>query len=193
MLARPLRRLDGSDFVTLGADVLGAPDADFVLTRLHARYGKEGAPNDLVFRTASAIVGGREQHGPGGQLEERSRPDSYNNFQGRYIIRHAWTGPIACENPRRGIWGGPPDGNEIAETKAATNIAFAPRGTVQLPNLVAQDAPEIGVKQGVPLPGGAGFNGKPQTCGCDAGAPGALASGALLAGVSLLLVRRRRR
>jgi hypothetical protein len=29
-----------------------------------------------------------------------------NNFQGRYIIRHPWTGEIACENPR-GQWGGP--------------------------------------------------------------------------------------
>ena len=185
--------LDGSDFATLGADVLGASSGDFVLTRLHARYGKDGAPNDLVFKAAPAIVGGREQRDDRGRLEERARPDSYNNFQGRYIIRHAWTGPVACKNPRRGIWGGPPDGNQIAETKAATNIAFAPRGKVALPNLVAQDVPEIGVTQGKPLPGGAGFTGKPQTCGCQASSPGALAGGALLAGVSLLLVRRRRR
>jgi hypothetical protein len=48
--------LDPSDFVTLGADVLeGARekptpygDIDFVLTRLHARYGKD-LKNDLVF------------------------------------------------------------------------------------------------------------------------------------------------
>jgi hypothetical protein len=186
--------LDGNDFATLGADVLGAPGYDFVLTRLHARYGKDGAPNDLVFKTASPIVGGREQRDEHGRLEERSRADGYNNFQGRYIIRHAWTGPIACENPQRGIWGGPPGGNEIAAgPKAATNIAFVPRGNVQLPNLVAQDVPEIGVKQGVPLPGGAGFTSKPQSCGCDAGDPGAFAGGALFAGVSLLLIRRRRR
>ncbi|HEX7839543.1 MAG TPA: DUF2330 domain-containing protein [Kofleriaceae bacterium] len=181
--------LDGSDFATLGADVLSASGQDFVLTRLHARYGKDGAPNDLVFKAAPPIVGGREQRDERGRLEERARPDGYNNFQGRYIIRHAWTGPIACESPRRGIWGGPPGGNEIAEPRAATNIAFAPRGNVQLSSLVAQDVPEIGVQQGVPLPG---VTGKPRTCGCDAGDPGALAGGALLAGVSLLLVRRRR-
>jgi len=185
--------LDGSDLATLGADVLGSSNGDFVLTRLHARYGKDGAPNDLVFKAASPIVGGREQRDERGRLEERARPDSYNNFQGRYIIRHAWTNTIACANPQRGIWGGPPGGNQIASPRSATNIAFAPRGKVALPNLVAQDVPEIGVKQGEPLPGGAGFTGKPRTCGCQADSPGALAGGALLAGVSLLLVRRRRR
>ena len=30
-----------------------------------------------------------------------------NNFQGRYAIRHPWVGPIDCENPQRGRWGGP--------------------------------------------------------------------------------------
>jgi MYXO-CTERM domain-containing protein len=185
--------LDGSDFATLGADVVRG-DGDFVLTRLHARYGKDGAPNDLVFKAAQAIVGGREERDDHGRLEERARPDSYNNFQGRYIIRHSWTGPIACDNPRRGIWGGPPDGNQIADSapKAATNIAFAPRGNVQLPNLVAQDIPEIGVTQGAPLPGG-GFHSKPRTCGCQTDAPGSLAGGALVAGIGLAVIRRRRK
>ena len=56
--------LDYNDFATLGADVLKGGDQGgyygFVLTRLHARYGKEGAPNDLVFKAAPPIVGGRE-------------------------------------------------------------------------------------------------------------------------------------
>ena len=180
--------LDGSDFATLGADVVRA-SGDFVLTRLHARYGKDGAPNDLVFKAAPAIVGGREERDEHGRLEERARPDSYNNFQGRYVIRHSWTGPIACDNPQRGIWGGPPSGNEIAAgPQAATNTAFAPRGNVQLASLVAQDVPEIGVQQGVPLPAA----GKPHACGCRADDPGALAGGALFA-AGFLLVRRRRR
>ena len=41
---------------------------------------------------------------------EGATPSSTNNFQGRYAIRHWWTGPIACKNPQRGVWGGPPDG-----------------------------------------------------------------------------------
>ncbi len=188
----PGPQLDGGDFLTLGSDVLGGETYGFVLTRLHARYGKDGAPNDLVFRQAPPIVGGREQRDAGGHLEERSRPDSTNNFQGRYAIRHAWTGTIACASPVRGRWGGPPAGVEQQVAQggmAATNSAFAPRGKVQLPNLVAQDIPEIGVKQGVPLPGGAGFTGKPQGCGCQASD-----SGGLLMAIGGLawLVRRRR-
>ncbi|HEY5936008.1 MAG TPA: DUF2330 domain-containing protein [Kofleriaceae bacterium] len=194
----PGPQLDYNDFATLGADVLQGGDQGgyygFVLTRLHARYGKEGAPNDLVFKTAPPIVGGREIRDANKKLEERSRPDGMNNFQGRYAIRHAWTGPIACQNPVRGRWGGPPDGSEIAEgTKAATNIAFAPRGKVQLPNLVKQDIPEIGVKAGQPMPGGAGFQSKPQGCGCAAGDLGGAAGGSLFAGFLYFVVRRRRR
>src|SRR6185503_18306156 len=77
---------------------------DFVLTRLHARYGRD-LKGDLVFRAAPPIVGGREFVRNGGKLEEGAQPSSINNFQGRYAIRHPWTGPIACANPRRGLWG----------------------------------------------------------------------------------------
>ena len=53
------------------------------------------------------------------KLEERSRPDESNNFQGRYAIRHPWTGAIACASPIRNRWGGPPDGAQVAEGDAA--------------------------------------------------------------------------
>jgi len=190
----------------------------YVLTRLHARYGKDGAPNDLVFRAAPPIVGGREfRGGDDVQLEHGAQASGMNNFQGRYAIRHAWTGPVACSNPVRGRWGGPPPGAQIANPgiQPAVNLAFAPRGKVQLPNLVAQDIPELGVKQGVPLPAttptpvpapasapasppapvpsGAGFQQKPQGCGCQAGGGPATS---LLFAVSLLVIvcgRRRAR
>jgi MYXO-CTERM domain-containing protein len=193
--------LDENDFTVLGADVLAGANGDdggggdYVLTRLHARYGKDGAPNDLVFREAGPIAGGREERDDNGRLEERSRAADYNNFQARYAIRHPWTGPVTCEHPIRGRWGGPPDGSEVAEGGAvpATNLAFAPRGKVQLPNLVAQDVPELGVKAGVPLPGGGGFQQKPQGCGCTTGDAGGVAGGAAIAAGLTLLLRRRRR
>ncbi|MBA2541077.1 MAG: DUF2330 domain-containing protein [Deltaproteobacteria bacterium] len=193
----PGPQLDGGDFVTLGADVMSNANTgygSFVLTRLHARYGKTDAPNDLVFKKAGPIVGGREQHDASGKLEERARvdQDGANNFQGRYAIRHAWTGPVKCENPKRGIWGGPPGGGEPTQ-KVATDVAFAPRGKVQLSNLVAQDVPEIGVKAGVPLPGGAGFTNKPQGCGCQSGGgTDVVVAGLAFAGL-ILLGRRRRK
>jgi len=123
---------------------------DFVLTRLHARYGKE-ITNDLVFKAAPPIVGGREFLTDGKKLEEGAKASSVNNFQGRYIIRHRWTGPVACKAPRRGIWGGPPNGG-MPPSQAALGLAFAPRGQVQLAKSIKQDVPEIGLAKGVLAP-----------------------------------------
>ena len=193
--------IDGNDLMTLGTDVVqqgGEPYwGSFVLTRLHSRYGKDDVKDDLVFREATPVVGGREIYGPGdgtrqGALEERATPSDYNNFQGRYIIRHAWTGAIDCPDPVRGRWGGPPDGQEIA-TKSATGSAFAPRGAVELPMMVAQDMPEIAVTAGVPLPRSpAQVDGKAKGCGCATSGGGAAGGGALAGLVMLALVRRRK-
>jgi hypothetical protein len=125
---------------------------DFVLTRLHARYGQE-ITDDLVFRAAPPIVGGREHVRDGGKLEEGAQPSSVNNFQGRYAIRHRWTGPVACASPRRGVWGGPPDGGRPAP-QPALNLAFAPRAGLALPATIEGDVPEIGLRKGAlePVP-----------------------------------------
>jgi MYXO-CTERM domain-containing protein len=154
----PGPQLDYHDLATLGSDVLagekGKPAQpyqgyDFVFTRLHARYGTS-ITDDLVFKAADPIVGGREfvVDPKTGKLEEGSRKDSMNNFQGRYAIRHEWTGTIACDNPRRGRWGGPPAGTDIAYegVKPALDLAFAPRGGANLAQMVRKDIPEIDVK-----------------------------------------------
>jgi hypothetical protein len=161
--------LNWNDFGTLGADVIDGgspapstqpgpgkpirptprprgPGMDFVLTRLHARYGKS-ITEDLVFKAADPIVGGREVRDDKGRLEKRAQPSSFNNFQGRYAIRHWWTGPVACKNPIRGRWGGPPN-DEMAGSRAtaAQNTAFVSRNRGRLPRFVVRDIPEIGVK-----------------------------------------------
>ncbi len=142
----PTPPLDPSDIATLGADVLpgavpppptgsGAPVVaprfmrpamnGFVVTRLHARYSKDALGDDLFFRAAPPIVGGREFVQDGNKLEQGARPDSQNNFQARYVIRHPWTGPIACGHPQRGIWGGPPD--SVAMARRDTGATSAKR------------------------------------------------------------------
>ena len=124
----------------------------FVLTRLHYRYDKDGLGEDLVFRAAGPIVGGRGMPDQQGELgERRAQPSSINNFQGRYVILHRWEGSIACENPQRGIWGGPPDG-PTPKPFAAGNTAL--KGTVsttltnRLPELIRTDIPELGLEAG---------------------------------------------
>jgi len=209
--------LDGGDIMTLGGDVVGGGVSpwDMVLTRLHARYGKT-VTEDLVFRAAEPIVGGREFVQADGKLEERARPSSQNNFQARYAIRHEWTGPITCKDPVRGRWGGPPAGQSGGGVAPALNLAFAPRGGLQLPAVVRQDIPEIEVK----ATGGAALAGAPveplagQTqppahtsdpesaqkkkkktgCGCSAGGTrDAAPLGVLLLLTVALLTRRRAR
>jgi hypothetical protein len=144
--------LGGGDFTLLGADVLDGPAGkatayagyDFVLTRLHARYGKS-ITDDLVFAAATPIVGGRETRGDGGRLEERATASSYNNFQARYAIRHWWTGAITCKSPVRGRWGGPP-GRSSPRPTPALDLAFAPRKGVSLSRQLVSNVPELGVR-----------------------------------------------
>jgi len=225
----PGPQLGANELTTLGLDVLDTPagdskreappvnmgprgrggwgmGSDMVLTRLHARYGKD-ITNDLEFKAAEAIVGGREfvvdpqTH----KLEEGAKPSSMNNFQGRYAIRHEWKGPIACQNPQRGRWGGPWRGVTAEGTKPALDLAFAPRGSVQIATEVLEDVPELGIKAGAvgtmePVPGDPNKTKPPgsepvagtkKKTGCGCGTTDA--SGGLVFGLALLLTRRRRR
>jgi MYXO-CTERM domain-containing protein len=164
----PSSPLDPGDFATLGGDVVPGvaedqkwvPTNSFVLTRLHARYGKNALGEDLVFRVAKPIVGGREFNQENGKLETGARemPEGgISNFQGRYAIRHPWTGPIKCKNPKRGVWGGPPEGTQASGTQVAQDLAFAPRGQLELASFVAHPVPEINLApkgaSAVPGPG----------------------------------------
>ena len=197
----PEPALDGNELATLGADVTGngrqGGYQSFVLTRLHARYSKDGIDDDLVFKAAPPVVGGREIRDANGNLEERAKPASYNNFQGRYAIRHEWTGPIECLNPIRGRWGGPPAGQSGGNIQAAQDLAFAPRGKVYLPAMVAEDVPEIGVVAGAPPPVNRPVGAEPgkikgKASGCGGCATSTGAGGLALVLMALVAAARRR-
>jgi hypothetical protein len=126
-------------------------------------------------------------------LEYNAQPSSQNYFQARYAIRHWWTGPIACANPRRGVWGGPPNGG-ANQVIAASKTAFAPRGKLQLASEINRDLWEIGFKKAPPPP-------PPQAAptGPSAAPPkktmwfgGAALALLVLAGLGALLARRTR-
>jgi hypothetical protein len=95
--------LSADDLSLLGADVATAPPEGLVLTRLHARYGKETLGEDLVFRPAPPVRGGSDPW----SMKDRPRgaqPASINDFQARYIARHPWQGTLECSNPAFGTW-----------------------------------------------------------------------------------------
>lgn len=128
----------------------------FVLTRLHYRYEKNGLDEDLVFRTAGPIVGGRGMPDQSGELgERRAEASGINNFQGRYAILHSWEGQITCDNPVRGIWGGPPGQPEPRPFAAPNTMlkgASAPTLVNQLPALIQTDIPELDLEARPPEP-----------------------------------------
>ena len=189
----PTPSLSMQELATLGADVIpstlqpgqvgtaqGRPSfgmrpfysGGFVITRLHARYGKDALGEDLVFRAAPPIEGGREIRAADNKLEHGAvAGGGINNFQARYAIRHEWDQPIACDHPLRGVWGGPWAGVMNANTSItpAQHLAFAPRGKLQLASLVAKgDLKELGAAHTAAPPAT-----KPPSTAAPAEAPGA--------------------
>ena len=62
-----------------GRPIPGGGAVDVFLTRLHVRYDGRHFPEDLVFQETS----------------------DRGNFQGRYVLRHAWKGEARCEAAER--------------------------------------------------------------------------------------------
>ena len=217
----PTPPLDQSEIAVLGGDVLfgmGAPPPAMpgpmpgpmggpmpskkpsmgwggyqpvVITRLHTRYDATSLTEDLVFRAAAAVVGGREfVNGADGQLEKGAQLSTANNFQARYVIRHKWAGAVACQNPQRGVWGGPPGqggGYYRPPPTAATNLAAAPRGSISLPPFLKAGLPAFEVIPAsnvlpavtpIEAPGVDGGPAPSASVGDDASVPGPAASAA---------------
>jgi hypothetical protein len=219
----PLPALDQAELASLGADVLASSPSSgangppgggvrpwfagrasgFVLTRLHARYGKESLGEDLVFRAAPPISGGREvRGGPEGALEQGSKPDGINNFQARYAIRHPWAGPVECKEPRRGRWGGPPPAvaaeRRLKGPLAAADLGYVKRQPVDLASLVKQPVPEIGPLPTAATPAATSSGSAPPSprgcAGCHAAnEPRTPFWAAIAAGAAALVARARRR
>jgi hypothetical protein len=151
--------LQPQDALILGGDVLPSFAEDvknqniwsltrsLTLTRLHARYDQTSLGEDLVFRAGTPKEGGRETGRGDTKNYTDARDYSYNNFQGRYIIRHFWEGEIKCQDPIRGRWGGPV-GNPFGRgaPTAARDLAFVKRGGISLPSVLVNDLPELGIK-----------------------------------------------
>ena len=148
--------LGTQDFVDLGADVIpSGARTNFVLTRLHARYTSAQLKDDLIFKAAPPISGGRERYGREDEeytqdhpshLEEGAKPSSINNFQARYIIRHPWTGAV-CEQPAGIQWGSKEGGHGDEMLENAKDTAFVERKKkASITQWLAEDVPELGLK-----------------------------------------------
>jgi hypothetical protein len=93
---KELRQL-GVFWLPDGGDVdPSMPVQDVFVSRLHVRYDEQRFPEDLML------------------METRDR----DNFQGRYILRHAWTGAPGCEAARDYLRALPARFDEEAQTLA---------------------------------------------------------------------------
>ncbi len=163
--------LNPQDLASLGADIITGIDPwTWTLTRLHARFSKTEVGEDLVFKKAAGINGGREVRrrsvdGEGPVVETGATPSvgPDSHFQGRYIIRHEWDGEVECRNPNFGGWGGPPEGGSLnpTTTSSANTLGRAPltANNVALEPLIQQGIPELGLerKGWSPITWAAGF------------------------------------
>jgi MYXO-CTERM domain-containing protein len=137
--------------LTLSSGGSGSSAGSFVLTRLHARYDATALGEDLVFEAAPAIAGGREMWGGDRKLEQGATvvENGINNFQARYAMRHAWTGEIACAEPVRRVWGGPPSEGPSAPTVVARQLADVGRGASLGSFITAEAGEQIGMSVAV--------------------------------------------
>lgn len=152
-----------NDIATLGGDtLLSAKDTDLppgaatpsglspweaTITRLHVRYTKDSLGEDLIFRAASPLQGGNGWANGPNKHGATVIPNGQNMFQGRYIVRHRWTGDITCEDPVFDNWGGSP-----RNVEGAKDLAFVSRDGVSLASLVVEDVPSLGLKAGTIKP-----------------------------------------
>lgn len=190
----PTPPLEAADIATLGGDVVDqtSPYA-FALTRLHYRYGPEGLAEDLVFRAAPPVEGGRGTPDASGNFASHTAtPSHVNNFQGRYAILHPWEGAVACKDPRRGIWGGPPTAG--AATSRLTSGAVGAPAPMTLANVLVDGFGDVTpAPPAAPPPAEDEDPGAPlsrdetRRCGTAPGPGGALGVGLVLAAL-----RRRR-
>jgi hypothetical protein len=179
----------------------------YVVTRLHARYDKETLGEDIVFRAAKPIEGGREFTTANGELSHDAKASTANNFQGRYAIRHPWTGPILCENPGRGHWGARTDDDDYSGSKPTPvkDVAFAKRDVV-LASFIATDVPKpasaydappvAGTSAPAVAPSSAPIPAPPKKSGCSTGGGGSgnfALGGLALTALAILRLRRKDR
>jgi hypothetical protein len=139
--------VSAAEMLSFGADAIPPPPngdrtSGFVLTRLHTRYVPEGVVDDVTFRPAPPIAGGREVHAADGEFEKGAHASDANDFRTRYVVRHPWTGNIACTEPHRGTWGGYP-GGALPAPMVAHSIGLVGPTKMELGVFLREDLPNL--------------------------------------------------
>jgi hypothetical protein len=103
------KRLDELALEVIRRKGVIAREENFVLTRLHHRYDKEGLPSDIELKAASPLQGGvGVPQGADGELPQGAKEGPVNTLQTRFVSMHPDISVAQCPNPERYRWGKPP-------------------------------------------------------------------------------------
>jgi hypothetical protein len=110
----------------------------FTLTRLRTRTRKDGRIDDLVFREAPAIVGGRGMPDAQAHLDPSITRAHESTFQSRFVVLHRSDTRVSCAHPLHGGWSG-----ASAEHRRRRPSPGASDGSVE--SLLRTPIPELGL------------------------------------------------
>jgi hypothetical protein len=101
--------LTHDDLITLqGNRPLGGV-SEYVHTRLHYFYASNGLPEDPKLTPAPPLAGGQGvPEGASASLPATVTDARVNAFALRFVHAHRYRAELACEHPRRFVWGDPP-------------------------------------------------------------------------------------
>jgi MYXO-CTERM domain-containing protein len=176
----------------------------YVLTRLHYRYGKDDLPKDPQL---SAATGGIEggialPEGKDGEASTDVKSATQNRFQSRFNSLHPNIKEVSCDAPEPHRWGkAPPTYRGLRKIWIAEDLTRKNRTQINPMEMVMTAVPELGLgAQAAVQPAAVVETSEPSeekkssACGCRTVGAGSSGWGALgAAGAGLLAWFRRRR
>ncbi len=125
---------------------------NYVITRLHHRYDKEGLPKDIELKSAPHLQGGVEiPQGADGVLPQGAKTGGDSStLQTRFVHLHPNKAVVECASPENYRWGKPPRTYRgLRKIWVANQLATRNRTNHKPTELTLTAVPDLGIK-GVP-------------------------------------------
>jgi hypothetical protein len=141
-------RLDYVRTETVRRKGLVERQGEYILTRLHHRYDKQGLPKDVELKSAGAVAGGVDiPQGKDGVTPLDVKSAAENTLQTRYYSLHPNKKVLECESPERYRWGKPPRTYRGArKIWVADRLASRNRKQINPEEMSITPIPALGIK-----------------------------------------------
>ncbi len=120
---------------------------NFVITRLHHRFGKDSLTEDVKVQPAEHVQGGvGTPVGPNAELPAAVEPAKQSRLQTRYSVSHPSKRVVQCDDPKRWRWGkAPPSYRGLRKTWTARDLAYKKRDKFALKDVIKSSVPALGI------------------------------------------------